>query len=1189
MTQTIHIVDNNPLKRKTFQNDDLISIDDAHDLQQDQSQVVEPSKRMRFSLTSASPSDAFFVENDSVKRFRTQFISNKKRARKGHVSPNASPSYQSGAPSPNVFSLSPASPCVSDCENDPTDAVFDAHMNSEQLVIASSQEENQMIVDTNHDWEFLPSHLLCLIFSYLNQPAIIAGVFGVCTHWYDVAKNSKLLWRKIDFSGMRIQNTDDGLAFLQNLTTGIKFQKQSPSRSCMNSGWNSDSDDEMDELLDFPHVRAGLMSHQQPKDSKLQLQQIYYDGEITFPKSCSRMTQENFKLLRQIYPRLTGLSLPPVDQITSNTTQQQVAAATATTTTPTGVKSISDSSLQQISLFPNIQQLKLSTHGRITDLGIDELTKRVHTLTAIQLDYCNKLTNQSFKNIIERSPQLRNISVLNNNCMLDDGALLSLSKHGKRVQELRADLDLSAVSLPVVQQFVTHCKKIRTLYLRVHNKVGTATQSGVSDMMGTIVSMLCTSLQSLENFTLICATDNIRIALPKIHNDKLKSFHISRCEQLIRPELKCSSIENIFFDHCKEINGWDISNSSIASVRELRLRSSALVGIDLSEMFVARASNLKDLEVFDCRFPTHRLVIERLPLLEKMIIFMCNDLHEMVITGCDRLHTLSVDVCMELQKVLLNTPALETAQLFVLPQIQYPKLKEFDIRSDKITTLNLQRAVMLQRASIDCANLDSLNMAGCRDVEQIALLRCPKLDKFAIGSTRLDFANDQTIAETLVAQCPLISMLSISNSPHLNDSSLGYMCSNLAYLQALVISNCTMLRRPRIEGASIKGIQMTDCPAMQRLSVSAVNLTKLFLRNCPSVSDDTLEDLPSSCPHVRYLEVCNCGNIKRPIITCDELSDLHFNKCKQLVHPVLSCPKLKKLLFFSCDKFDQVTFQTPSDQCAEVLFSDCPSVSDNLINSLHQSARNIQAIVFQKCDSIRRPRFQFAHLKVLRFADCGNLIMPYVSLTERKLSIASFQDCKSLRFDDERVGTGITGRVETIEFNNCENVKRLCVDCDVSRVSIQTCDGLQELAVNAGQKLQVLNCEGLVNLSANVEDMTVRQCNELRQIQASPALRSIELTSCMRVSDICITALLNRCPDLVKMFVTSCNVASPVIKHAKLSSLIIRSCPHLERLKLEGTNLHEFFIHECPRLSDPNIHYVTAGAARININNGFSI
>jgi hypothetical protein len=1193
MTQIIPIVDNNPLKRKTFQNESHILSLEGQDYERDRSKDIEPSKRIRFSLTSASNSNdatsnvsiehgAFIVENDTVKRFRNQFISNKKRARKGYTSPSTSPSsYPVVSPNTNVFSYSPTSPCSSDSDIEiPTDALFENNEN-EQMIISSTKEE-QMIVDTNHDWEFLPNHLLCLIFSFMNQPALIGSVFGVCTNWYNVAKNSKMLWRKIDFTGIRVQNMQDTLDFLNGLTLGIKVQKHVPSRSCMSTGW--ESDDEMDEQPDFPHVRAGLLSVQKTEYSQgLQLEQIFLDGEITLPKTCSRMTHENFKRLRQIYPRLTGLSLPPVDQIATSTNSQ--TSAQTTTTVPTGVKSISDSSLQQISLFPNIQQIRLSTHNRITDAGIDELTKRVHTLTAIQMDYCNKLTLQSFKNVIERSPQLRNISILNNTCQLDDSALVALSKHGRRIQELRADINLSAISLPVLQQFVSQCKKIKSLYIRVHRTEG---GGGVTDMMGSVVSLLTSSLQSLESFTMICVADGICISLPKITNSKLRSLHLSKCETLVRPEINCSNLQNIFFDHCKEISGWKFSEQSISSIREIRLRSSALVGVNLSELLIQKAKNLKDLEIFDCKLPRQQLIIECLPLLEKMIIFMCNDLIELSINRCDRLHTLSIDVCMELKKIQLECPALETAQLFVLPQIQYPKLTEFDIRSDKLVTLNLQRAVMLQRASVDCSNLDSLNMAGCRDLTEINPLRCPKLDKFAIGSTRLDFANNQEISRALVRNCPLISMLSISNSPFLDDSVLGYMCANLAHLQALVISNCTMLRRPHIEGSSIKGIQMTDCPAMHRLSVSAANLTKLFLRNCPSISDDTLEDLPASCPHVRYLEVCNCENIKKPKISFEELSDLHFNKCKGLARPTLNCPKLKKLLFFSCDTFKQVIFETPSEQCAEVLFSDCPSVSDNLVSSLHESARNIQAIVFQKCDAIRRPSFQFANLKVLRFADCANLVMPVVLLSDRKLSIASFQDCKNLKFDENRLGTSISGRVEMVEFNNCENLSRLCIDCNVLRVSVQTCDGLQELTVNTGQKLQVLNCEGLTNLSVNVEDMTVRHCNELKTIQASAALHSIEITSCMRVSDICVTSLLNKCPDLIKMFITSCNVASPVIKHAKLASLAIRSCPNLERLKLEGTNLHEFLVHECPRLSESNIHYATA-AARVNINSGITL
>src|SRR5690606_1980676 len=204
-------------------------------------------------------------------------------------------------------------------------------------------------------------------------------------------------------------------------------------------------------------------------------------------------------------------------------------------------------------------------------------------------------------------------------------------------------------------------------------------------------------------------------------------------------------------------------------------------------------------------------------------------------------------------------------------------------------------------------------------------------------------------------------------------------------------------------------------------NIYSKNLTKLFLRNCNSIKDETINKISTTCPNIKYLEIFNCGGLRKPVIKCSELTDLHFSKCNNLEAPGLDCPKLKKLLFLSCQKMQRIAFQNPSVAASEILFSECPSVSDGLVESLHNFIPNVQAVVFSKCDGIKMPKIYFDQLKVLRFSECNGLMQPriFTRTLTNKVNILSFQDCKNLSF--QRTSDFLKVKAESVEFSNCEN------------------------------------------------------------------------------------------------------------------------------------------------------------------------
>lgn len=845
-----------------------------------------------------------------------------------------------------------------------------------------------------------------------------------------------------------------------------------------------------------------------------------FSGQVTLPKICTQVNAKSFSKLKFHYPTMKKLILPQIDSSNASSV----------------VNSITDACMKQIAKFNQLEQIRLSSHIKITDVGIATLATVKHSpLVVLDLDNCHGISTLSFQTVLNNCTKLKSLSMLGNgNTMLEKKNFDHLIRDSYEIQELRVDIG-STVTIDSLLTFVSKCRKLKSLYLR-----------GCSSFNSICVEILAEKLKYLENLTFVFA-DGVKLVQPRISSSSLKSLHISRPEVLATAKITCPQLISCFIDQCRDLQHLQFSNCT--SMTDLRIRSSNTSKMDIGNLFGLK-DQLKELELFDCRISSSGKIHIESQSLQKFVLFMCNEASELYLV-CPKLHTLSVDVCLELERMKLICPILETVQLFVLPQIQPPKLTYFALSSNKLTSLNLQRTAFLNTLSLECEQLDSLNMAGCKDLKHVLNITCPKLDKLALGSSSFDFGNEEVV-QKLTHGCPNISMLSISNAPQLYDQRLQNLCSKLHNLQALVISNCNNLKQPKLVAPTLRGVQMTDCHQIYSLGVVSQNLSKVFLRNCAQVSDMTLQQISSTCPNVKFLEIFNCPNLKNPTLMCKELTDLHFSRCDQLEAPTLNCPMLKKLLFISNAKIRDLHFAQPCDATAELLFSDCPQINDSLIGKLQYSVQNIQAMVFAKCENIRRPVISFPHLKIIRFSECPNLIRPQFKQAIH-LHVLSFQDCPSLDMNSVRAICSDSSLIDQIEITQCDHLQMLQIDVPSQRLQVSKCENLQDVVLyNVSEKIKIEDCPVLLKVwspqvcALQLQECNIRSCVELCEIRLNSSLKKLELVRCPRITDLTVTKLLNKCKNLEQIEIVDCTVNPLIIQEIISHSRGVQICDFVD-------------------------------------------
>src|SRR5690606_36734943 len=189
-----------------------------------------------------------------------------------------------------------------------------------------------------------------------------------------------------------------------------------------------------------------------------------FNGIIKLPKNCLKMNAMNFRMLRKVCPNLSGLSLP--------------AAVTE-------IPSISDASLKQISQFENLKVLNLGSHSKISDDGVQYLTK-LQKLEKITLDGCPRLTLTALRSIVQSCKNLKSISMLGCGHALESDDVKLLAQNGRYLTELR--VDFGNVDFTSFEMFIKNCNKLRKLQIR-----------GYPTIDGKCFDLICSELNYLED------------------------------------------------------------------------------------------------------------------------------------------------------------------------------------------------------------------------------------------------------------------------------------------------------------------------------------------------------------------------------------------------------------------------------------------------------------------------------------------------------------------------------------------------------------------------------------------------------------------------------------------------------------------------------------------------------------------
>eukprot|EP01080_Neovahlkampfia_damariscottae_P010682 gene10682-3303_t len=943
------------------------------------------------------------------------------------------------------------------------------------------EEETPLLKKRYVSWTLttLPNHVLSLIFSFVSQSFILSHIIKVSKKWSRLGM-SKGLWESIDFQGFKVTTLPEVVSFLSSVMPEKNFE-----------------------------------------------------GKVILPKSCSKLSAANFKQLKNVYPKLSTLAIPP---------------------SVGDVSSISNSSLKQLAQFSNLKHLELINHQKITDLGMDFLTKKLKTLSMVVLDGCVSLTSKSLAFIFQRCPKLKQISLLTHES--DKGVVIQDFELSEMVKEKKlflktCCLEFGKISYETLYKFVEQCPNIEKLCIK-----------GFTSLDSKSIEIIFSNLKRLKEF-IVCS--NVTLYGPNFESESLEHLHFSRLSKFYAPVINCPKLKKLSFEQCNGIEQLDLNN--LETLESLQIRSSKLTTVDFK--ILSKLTHLKELELFDLQCKDLKTLEVTSSSLNKLIFVMSDDINDLNLK-CPKLETLSLDLCSELLKLNIDCPILNSFQLFILPQTQFPKLQNIHIKSQKLVNLNFHRAILLENASFDCENLDALNLSGCKELKELPKLNCPKLDKLALGSPHVQYSIDKI--EEFTTNCPSISMLSISNAENLDDDCLAELCDKLNHLQALVISNCQNLKSPNLEAPNLKGIQMTDCTNMNNICVSSKILTKLFLRNCSTISDETVQSISKTCPNVKFLEIFNCVGVKYPRIDCQELTDLHFTKCENLIKPTLKCSKLKKLIFKQCPKMKDVNFEE-NESTSEILFSECNDLTDDIVESLKLNT-GIQTLVFSKCNGLLKPKFEIKNLKQLRFVECNFLKSPFIS--KSNLSVLSFHDCKSLNFNLTSELLDVS--VEVAEFVNCGSFVKILVDSEIRKISMTFCKNLLKFYVwnESTVKTKITFCPKLILFVTGTEklkELSIKDCAALVTLSFTNCLdlKQIELVNCLGIKDDILSNLLLKCQELNNLDVSNCGLIKPTIIHSKLNQLSLSNCQSLESINLECESLLKFKLVDIYEFTSQNL------------------
>ncbi|CAB4012185.1 F-box LRR-repeat 13-like, partial [Paramuricea clavata] len=300
------------------------------------------------------------------------------------------------------------------------------------------------------------------------------------------------------------------------------------------------------------------------------------------------------------------------------------------------------------------------------------------------------------------------------------------------------------------------------------------------------------------------------------------------------------------------------------------------------------------------------------------------------------------------------------------------------------------------------------------------------------------------------------------------------------------------------------------------------NLQDLNVSECVGIDDDVVKSIAAGCSSLLYLNLSRCkisdATLRSLARNCVNLQYLSLSGCAGFSDKGLSYiahgKGARKLSFLDLSGCDQVTehgFMTISIgflSISTLILNDLPSLRDDHLKMLTD-----------KCNSVKT----ISILNSPLISDAG---MKYLTKFRRLQKIQ-------------------------IEANNRitdSAVKAIAKSCpELRHVFIADCPRLTDLSLKA-----LASCKYLIVL--NIADCVRIQDAGVRQVVEGPSgarLREINLTNCVRVSDVTLLRIAQRCHNLTYCSVCYC-------EHVTDAGLeLLATLPSLVSLDISGCNIQD--------------------------------
>ncbi|KAL3853207.1 hypothetical protein ACJMK2_016766 [Sinanodonta woodiana] len=344
-------------------------------------------------------------------------------------------------------------------------------------------------------------------------------------------------------------------------------------------------------------------------------------------------------------------------------------------------------------------------------------------------------------------------------------------------------------------------------------------------------------------------------------------------------------------------------------------------------------------------------------------------------------------------------------------------------------------------------------------------------------------------------------------------------------------------------------LNMRGCQQLSEISFISLaqcrNLQDLNLSDCLGVNDETIKIVAKRCKILLYLNLSYTSITDASIRTiakwCSNLQYLSMAFCKNFTDRgllYLACGKCSKKLNYidlsGCLQLTPDGFKNLSSGCTSLqtlMMNDFPTLNDDCILPVAENCSKISTVSFLGSPLLTDEAFK---------------------------KLAESKKLKKIKIDGNH-------RISDL------SVKAIGACPELNHIYMTDCQRLTDASLKA-----IADCKQLVVVNfADCVRITVKGVRQLVEGQCAPSLRELNLTNCIRVSDLAMLHITKRCPNLTYLSICYCEHITEsgieMLGQTKLTSLDISGCNCGETgLSALGNNqrLRDVILSECVAITD---------------------